>query len=353
MRLNSKNGEGKEVNMGNYTGRDCAYTAGFSRQEIGCEGQIPNGRALSQRVRALVGVMLSQEGEIGPFWKHHGRASALGEAIILDLSLAGSKVSALEEIPPASVDLLVCDSSYLGRVRPELLASHARQGTHQVDTGADHATLAPALALQRQHIQQVFAQFSRIVKGNGVCVLAYQHMLASAWLALGEALAVSRWRCCTVIPWPMQVPVRWHLYPRLLAWDALLVCQQRGDYPRSAQEHGCSEKHAAPGLSGLLDDDAYGAGDAGSSCADGAWSLEVQGVQIVVDSSAPERATEQMSKYLRSQATRRGRRPQMRLADQVNLWRALVVSEASVGKLTPQRILLADALKLAYDPGAL
>jgi hypothetical protein len=113
-------------------------------------------------------------------------------------------------------------------------ASHVPQADGQAATGT--GCMTPSITLQRRDLTQVLPRFSRMVKSDGVLVLAYQHMLPAAWRVLREALAASDWHCCAIVPSPTQMPPDAYLYRRTLVWEAILICRQR--------QHCFSEKQS-------------------------------------------------------------------------------------------------------------
>ena len=346
---------------------------GISRQ---VRAATPSDKALHLRICALAAALSSREGHAESFWAQFGQTDLPRDIAVLDLTTAPGKLSNgyvaasetaqlaidlesgnhmrqvanISALPPASLDLLICNASWLGRISPQLLACHTRQKSLRAETRTGHKMeeLPLAGALQRRHLLQLLDQFSVIVKRDGVCVLSYQHVLASAWQALAEALAASHWYCYMVIPWRTEMPSDPYLRSRALAWEATLVCRQRQDsLPKKQPSLGpgvlSESRDACNSCARCSICEAGGPDDNGSRGPE---------KQVVVNSKDMRNATEQMSRYMRLE--RKGRpgrylHPRMCQADRINLWRALLVSQAFLGELTPQRRLLAEALQAAPD----
>ena len=272
-------------------------------------------------------------------WQQCTLAHLSGNGKILNLSLAPrsrlEQVSDIRAVPPASVDLLICDSTYLRRASSTPSTWRVDDG-HALLTGCtartarNQVTEVPASAMLRWNISRVLDQFSRISTREGLCLLGYQHVLASAWLALGEALAASDWRCVKVVPWPARVPSDPYLRSRVLLWDAFLVCRKRSI---------TTDMEDA-----LLDGQQPGLYVRRSVSVGGQREVEAPEL-VVVKSTATDYAAERVTEY--TGMLEKAGHKRIRRSDRENLWRALVISQARLGhlgELTEGELLLADAL---------
>ena len=259
-----------------------------------------------------------------------------GDGVVLNLSLArrgySEQVPDIRALPSASVDLLLSDSTYLRR------ASSAAPPRRTGDRNALLAGCTPhtlrtqgmgisTQARLRWNVFEILDQFSRISTPEGLCLLGYQHVLASAWLALGEALAASEWRCVRVVPWPARVPSDPYLRSRVLLWDALLVCRK---VCRRRSPGICAADAPVSGSQPLLCA-CYGV-QTDSLCGN---EGDESGELVVVKSTALGYAAKQVAEYARMLdkpgRERARRRERMRRADRQNLWGALVISQAHLG----------------------
>lgn len=247
----------------------------------------------------------------------------------------------ITRISPASVDLLVCDTAYLARHGPQLLTPTPHKSKVVLD----------APAVQRLQIECALAHFSRVVRRDGLLIIAYQHLLAAAWQALGEALALSDWRCLAVTARPSEPSSDRMLSWRTQPWDAVLICR------RCFSEK--QPRRRAPLTSQPLSGDALACTGARER-AQGPYPL-----QLIVDPANLAQSTDRVDKFISMvgatrRACRRASRKTsvMRSADLSNLWRALLVAGSRIDTFpavtpsmpsTPSTVLLADALLMVPE----
>ena len=267
----------------------------------------------------------------------------------------------LLDIPAGSIDVLVCEATWLSRISPTWLRHHGQMLKEtrgdpvpvRVEPEAREARSGMVSSystcdLQRDYLRWLLGHFKHIVTSTGICVLAYQHVLPSAWETLCEALLDSGWCCSGAVPFPASPPPYRrdvYLYPRWLAWDALLVC-------RPNVRLGSTSTPGSVLAGGPVDP----AGPPGISC------LETQVVARIHLSAKPQEPIvvdlASLGQALARMRTLCGvvekRRMRMGCADRLNLWRALVVAYAYRGdKVGPADPLQAEHSAASLGPSHL
>ncbi len=148
----------------------------------------------------------------------------------------------LQELPTASVDLILTDPPYLDNVNySELsdfyLAWHQSLGVADppYDEPGRSAPLRENLAVSdrsgtaietyRSELSAIFQECRRVLRPNGVCVFTYHHVSPKAWIALAHALYGSGLRCTAVLPMRGEGQGGLHTKEGTIKWDAVLVCR--------------------------------------------------------------------------------------------------------------------------------
>ncbi len=223
----------------------------------------------------------------------------------------------LSGVPSASVDLILTDPPYFDNVcYSELsdfyLAWHQALGAAEppYDDGLRAAPMRQSLAPANRSAEDVrgyaegltkaLRECARVLKGEGVCVFTYHHSSLLAWLCLGEALARSGLRCSAVLPLRGEGQGGLHSYDGTIKWDAVLVCRRTEE---------CLVK------------------DRG---------------QVIVPTETNEWAADAVNDHAAQLS--HARAVGFGEPDRLNLFRALVVSEARVGELTTGWMTLEAAL---------
>lgn len=260
-------------------------------------------------------------GPVGPSDGHVARSAAevveggIGAAVRVQDS------TDLSDIPDESVDLVLTDPPYFDNVcYSELsdfyLAWHqalglaeppyndpTRPAPMQLNLAATDRSDETVRAYTRG-LRAVFAGCARVLRPEGICVFTYHHGSPRAWLSLGEALASSGLYCSSVLPLRGEGRGGLHSYEGTIRWDAALVYRK----------------------------------------AQGAPSADARAV--VVPEEAPRRSAETARTYARRLSEREGLG--FGVPDRINLYRALVTSEARIGEAEAGWIPLREALGMTY-----
>lgn len=229
----------------------------------------------------------------------------------------GSSAS-LSELADESVDLILTDPPYFDNLSYSELSDFFL-AWHQVlgiaappyDDKTRAAPIRENLAIQDRSgesvetytrtLAAILCECRRVLRRGGLCVFTYHHRSPSAWHALGMALASSGLRATAVVPSRGEGQGGLHSYEGTIKWDAVLVCRKSG-------------KAAA-----------------------------ARGRPLVVAKTAVATASRKVSAYNK----RLARTPKIgfREPDQLNLFRALLVSGARFGSPSDERVLLEVALR--------
>jgi adenine-specific DNA methylase len=141
----------------------------------------------------------------------------------------------LAAIPTASVDLVLTDPPYFDNiVYSELsdffapwLAMLGAIGTDGPDARADDlaATSRQPGSGERfaAELGACFAEVSRVLRPGGRLVFTFQHSTSAAWLALAQAVAVTRLAPVQVLPLLGDGTVGLHVHEGASTWDAVFV----------------------------------------------------------------------------------------------------------------------------------
>lgn len=241
---------------------------------------------------------------VGPRDGEVGRRAAEAVEGRLGASVSVRDSTELSDLADGCVDLVLTDPPYFDNVcYSELsdfyLAWHQALDAAEppYDDGRRAAPMRQSLAPANRSagavrgyaegLGRAFREFARVLKGDGLCVFTYHHGSPMAWLCLGEALARSGLRCSAVLPLRGEGQGGLHSYDGTIKWDAVLVCRKT---------EGCVE----------------------------------DGGQTMVPIGAHEKAVDAVNAHAARLSDTPGvgfHRP-----DRLNLYRALVVSEARVGE---------------------
>lgn len=240
----------------------------------------------------------------------------------LEASMSVRDSTDLSDVPDGSVDLILTDPPYFDNVCYSELSDfylvwHQALGTAEPSFDEEgrsapmRRSLAPAnrsaesVRGYAEGLLKVLRECARVLKTDGVCVFTYHHSSPLAWLCLGEALADSGLRCSAVLPLRGEGQGGLHSYNGTIKWDAVLVCRKaEGTVVRA-------------------------------------------GRAVVVPEGSCDRASDIVSAY----AARLSGVEGIGFADpdRLNLYRALIASEARIGEPTAGWIILEAALKA--NPG--
>ena len=259
----------------------------------------------------------------GPVGPEDGRVGRSAQEVVQGQTGATVGVqdsTDLSELPDGSVDLILTDPPYFDNVCYSELSDFYlafQQALGIAEPPYNDASLSAPMSLSlaamnrskqavREYAEGLNAVLSgcfRVLRQDGVCVFTYHHRSPKAWLCLGEALAGSGLFCTAVLPMRGEGQGGLHTYDGTIKWDAVLVCRKTDDV-----------------------EEAETAG----------------GQDMIVPEEAVGRAQEVARAYGKrlSQDKKLGFGP----PDQLNLFRAKLVSGARFGEPGPGWILLEGAL---------
>lgn len=260
----------------------------------------------------------------GPIGPRDGRVGSSAREVAEGKLEAAVKVqdsTDLSDVPDGSVDLVLTDPPYFDNVCYSELSDfylvwHQALGLGEspYDDPERSAPMSQNLAAvdrsdeavreYAEGLRKVFAECSRVLKPEGICVFTYHHGHPRAWLCLGEALARSALRCSSVLPLRGEGRGGLHSYDGTIKWDAVLVCRNVG---RSS--------HSDEGA-------------------------------VVVPEEAPRRAADATLAY-----ARRLSQEELGFAapDRGNLYRALLAAEARIENSTTRWLPLQTALRTNFS----
>lgn len=260
-------------------------------------------------------------GPVGPSDGRVGRSATDVVEGELDAAVAVQNSTDLSGLPDESVDLVLTDPPYFDNVCYSELSDFYlafQQVLGIAEPPYDDVSLPAPMALNlaaanrsdeavREYAKGLHAVFSgcaRVLRRDGVCVFTYHHGSPRAWLSVGEALAGSGLSCTAVLPLRGEGRGGLHTFDGTIKWDAILVCRKTGSGERST---------------------------------------EIAGGQDVI---VPEEAAGQAGEAVRAYGKRLSHDEKLGFGapDRINLYRAYLISEASIGELGPGWMLLKDAL---------
>jgi hypothetical protein len=150
----------------------------------------------------------------------------------------------------------------------------------------------------------IFCECARVLMNEGVIVFTYHHKAAIAWLLLGQALHRSGLSPTSVLPMRGEGQSGLHSQPGTIKWDAVFVCRK--------------------GIPKVSND-----------------------VTLFVTSDSIDAAGSTLQEYI--QLFDKELEVDFRPPDQLNLFRALVVTHATPNRGAAQTIPLYEALCLSLD----
>jgi adenine-specific DNA methylase len=230
----------------------------------------------------------------------------------------------LSVLPNESVDLILTDPPYFNNLSySELsdfyLAWHQELGIAPppYDNKMASSPILQNLAITsrsvedirgyQQRLQQILMECRRVLKKDGICVFTYHHKLASAWDALGTALARSGLTVTKVLPMRGEGQGGLHTCDGTIKWDAVLVCRK-----------------------GMV--------------------VQIGGTPVISNENAERALNEALSHY---NALSRKKRIGFKDPDFTNLVRALIISNSSLGVVTSESRSMSDVLKTIPTMGEL
>lgn len=321
---------------------------------------------LSPLARAVAAGLSLEEGERRLFWERYSRDNPLGDARILDLGalidpgtfqpphLRSGPDLALINFPPGRpgsrylttwqqigslpancADLVICNTTLLHPLthntnieaapsgisafdspapdRPGILRTSLALGglntldtpgalkTLDLDADKENAPTPQKDVPDRQRLLDLLTDLGRLTSDGGICVLTCRHSTFDSWLALGEALATSVWRCWSTVPWIACQHADTSEYQ--VEWQALIVLRRR----------------LSPTGSRRI-------------------------LELVVERATLMRANDKLRSY--ASILKCSGNVKLNYTELLNLWRAMVMSEAVTGDAGPDRPRLADALQM-------
>jgi adenine-specific DNA methylase len=224
----------------------------------------------------------------------------------------------LSALADESVDLILTDPPYFDNLSYSELSDfylcwHQAIGIAEppYDDCSRHAPMQENLAITNRSdksvtdyartLTQILRECQRVLRSDGLCVFTYHHNALRAWYALARALVSSGLRTTAVVPSRGEGQGGLHSYEGTIKWDAVLVCR-RGNPATNRDDQ-----------------------------------------PLVVSQSEVLRAADSAAFYAArfSRSTRIG----FRSPDQLNLFRAIVVSHARFGFPSERFMSLEDALQ--------
>lgn len=153
----------------------------------------------------------------------------------------------LTDIPDGVIDLILTDPPYFDNISySELsdfyLAWHQKIGVSEPPYN-NAESVAPifdniavvdkseeALLMYRNKLLRIFSECRRVLKSKGICVFTYHHRSTIAWCAVGEALALSGFKCTSVLPLRGEGQGGLHSHNGTIKWDAVFICRKTEEF---------------------------------------------------------------------------------------------------------------------------